>query len=274
MTRHLTYLFALVGDTWARRTLDLVAPSAVPLHSEEPLLDVWVRAERLWGALELNASLIDDVEPMRECEGDLEDLLHEKDGGAPTIDLAEDGREVLHEERREPFRGLVHEHELGPGDQPARDGEHLLLTARQRFALLLVALAQAREVAEHLVDQRAVALRGGRPRSEKAQAQVLRHAQVGQDAPFFRYVGDARPRHLVGGQARELTAVEDDAPLTRGHQAHDAPQGGSLARSVSTDERHHLARVHAEGDALKDVRLAVVGLHMLEGEQGHLVAPR
>src|SRR5262249_51170803 len=87
-------------------------------------------------------------------------------------------------------------------------------------------------------------------------------------------VGDARPRHLVGGQPRQLAAVEGDAPAARRDQAHDAPQGGGLARSVAADERDHLARVHAEGDALEDVRLAVVGLQIFEGEQGHLVAPR
>src|SRR5262249_38963084 len=126
------------------RTLNPGILRPAPLYAEEALLDVRVRAERVRGAFELDPSLIDDVEAVREGEGDLEDLLHEKDGGAAAIDLAEDGGEALHEERGEALRGLVHEHELGAGDQPARDGEHLLLAARERLALLLVPLAQAR----------------------------------------------------------------------------------------------------------------------------------
>src|SRR5262250_874303 len=155
------------------RTLDPGILQPAPLHAEEALLDVRVRAERVRGALELDPSLIDDVETMREGEGDLEDLLHEEDGGAAAVDLAEDDRETLHEERGEALRGLVHEHELGAGDQPARDGEHLLLTARERFAFLLIPLTQAREVAEHFLHDRAVLLGGGGG-AEETQAQILR----------------------------------------------------------------------------------------------------
>jgi hypothetical protein len=136
-----------------------------------------------------------------EGECDLEDLLDEENRGAAPVDLAEDLREVFHEKGRQPFRRLVHQHELGAGHETAGDGEHLLLASRERLALLLVALTQAREVPEHFLDHRAVALGGGGARAEQAQPEVLGHAQVGQDAALLGHVGDARPRHLVGGEA-------------------------------------------------------------------------
>src|SRR5262249_42055 len=170
------------------RTLEHGILRPAPLHAEEALLDVRIRAERVRGAFELDPSLIDDVETMRERESDLQDLLHEEDGGAAAIDLAEDGGEALPEERGEALRGPVHEHGRGAGDEAARDGEHLLLTARERFAFLLVPLSQAREVAEHFLHDRAVLLGGGGG-AEEAQAQVLRHAQVGEDTPLLRHVG-------------------------------------------------------------------------------------
>src|SRR5207247_8084765 len=92
------------------------------LHTQKALLDVGVGAELVRGALELDAPLVHDVEAVGEGEGDLEDLLDEENGGAAPIDLAEDLREGVHEQRREPFRRLFHYHELRSGRGAASGG--------------------------------------------------------------------------------------------------------------------------------------------------------
>jgi len=64
-TRHLTDLFDVVGDTLGDAdTRDGILRPA-PLHAEEALLDVRVRAERVRGAFELDPPLIDDVKTVR-----------------------------------------------------------------------------------------------------------------------------------------------------------------------------------------------------------------
>src|SRR5207244_1043939 len=58
--------------------------------------------------------------------------------------------------------------------------------------------------------------------------------------------------------------------------AHDRPERRGLPRSVAPDERDHLARLESQRDALKDVGLAVVRVHVLQREQRHFtqLSPR
>ena len=73
-------------------------------------------------------------------------LLDEEHGQAlARVELGDDLEDLLDDERREPERGLVEQQQLRPAHQRARDGEHLLLAARQRAAALVQALLEARE---------------------------------------------------------------------------------------------------------------------------------
>jgi hypothetical protein len=78
----------------------------------------------------------------------------------------------------------------------------------------------------------------------------------------------------VGGEPRELAAVEGDPTGARRNQAHDAPERRRLARAVASDEGDDLTGADVERDALEDMRLAVVGLQVFEGEERHVAAPR
>ena len=55
---------------------------------------------------------------------------------------------------------LVHQHELGARHEPRCDGQHLLLAAGKALALLGQTLAQAREVAQHLLRHRIAVVSG------------------------------------------------------------------------------------------------------------------
>src|SRR5260370_1008045 len=255
-----------------RRHLTFARPP--PSDAQEALLDLRIGAERGRRALELDVALVQDVKAMGERERHFQHLLDEQDGRPAPVDLAQDPGQVLDEDRGEALRRLVHQHELGARDEAARDGQHLLLAAGERLALLLVAIPKAREIGQHLFHHGAVVGRRAVGRAQDSQAQILGHAQVGQDPPLLGHIGDAGARHLVGGQLRELAAVEGDGAAARGDQPHDALERRRLARAVPADERHDLTGADRERDALQDVRVAVLRVETLDGEQRHLAMPR
>ena len=65
-------------------------------------------------------------------------LLDEEHGQAlARVEVGDDLEDLLDDERGEPERRLVEQQQFWPAHQRARDGEHLLLAARQRAAALV-----------------------------------------------------------------------------------------------------------------------------------------
>ena len=69
--------------------------------------------------------------PVGEADRELGALLDEEDGDAASADLGERLEDPVHDRRGEPERGLVEEEQVGPSDERPRDGELLLLPARE-----------------------------------------------------------------------------------------------------------------------------------------------
>src|SRR5574341_383645 len=152
------------------------------------------------------------------------------------------------------------------GHERPADGDHLLLAARERSGLLSPPLAQDREervdALEALPDPGAVSLDIG------AHLEVLEDGHLRQhDAPL-RHIGKPARQNLVGAEARDVLAVEHDAPARGPDEAHDGLEGGGLARAVGTDDADHLARAHLDGDVVEDGHLAVARSQPL-GAQEH-----
>src|SRR2546421_4851721 len=108
---------------------------ALPLphagESQVELLDVLVLADRPRVAVEDHAPALHDVAVLREPERHRGILLGEQDGDPfLAVHAAHDLEDLVHQHRREPHRGLVEQHEPGPGHERAPDRHHLLLTAR------------------------------------------------------------------------------------------------------------------------------------------------
>ena len=61
-----------------------------------------------------------------------------------------------------------------------------------------------------------------------------------------------------------LTLIE---PLRAADQAQDGAQRGGAPGAVAAEQRHHLAAVHREVDAVQDVRLAVPGVQVFQAQQ-------
>src|SRR5262249_39582470 len=150
--------------------------------------------------------------------------------------------------------------------QAARDGEHLLLAAGQRAARLLETLLQAREASEDVFLAFRIAPAG------KADAKILQHRQVREDAAPLRHVTDAAARHLVRLAAREIKALELDLAAALPRQPHDRAQGRGLADTVASEQRGAFPGLHLEVHTLEDVELADVDVHVVKPK--HARPPR
>src|SRR6266511_1084018 len=171
-------------------------------------------------SLEHDRSLLHDVAAVADAQRHARVLLDQKNRYAQPLQLADHVPDVADEGWGEPLRGLVHEDEPGPRHHHAGDGKHLLLAAGERLGVLVDALAEAREVPEHLVEalpaQRHPTMGHGR----EAQLQILAHGETGKDPPVLRHEADAAPRDVVWRHARQVAALEVDRAAGGLDEAH------------------------------------------------------
>ena len=98
-------------------------------------------------------------------------------------------------------------------------------------------------------------------------AQVFHHREQAEDAAVLRHVADAEPRQLVRRQAGDGVAVEQHRAVARLHQAHDGLERRAFADAVAAEQADHLAGADGERDAVQDVALAVIGVHVLDQDE-------
>ena len=98
-------------------------------------------------------------------------------------------------------------------------------------------------------------------------AQIFHHREQAENAAVFRHIADAEPRQLVRRQAGDVVAVEQHLALARLHQAHDGFERGAFADAVAAEQPDHLAGADLERDAVQDVALAVIGVHVLDQDE-------
>ena len=96
-----------------------------------------------------------------------------------------------------------------------------------------------------------------------ADLEVLRHRELGEDAPVLRHVAEARAGRCGRAAGASMLAA-GEAHLARGrrHQAHDRLHRRRLAGAVAAEQRHHLAGRRLERHAEQDVGAAVVGVQV------------
>src|SRR5581483_5839726 len=78
-------------------------------------------------------------------------LLDQQNGDTTLIDAMDLASNLGDKSRHDALGRFVENDELRPHHQAARDGEHLLLTARQGISGLLEPLLEPREAAEDIV---------------------------------------------------------------------------------------------------------------------------
>ena len=149
-----------------------------------------------------DAARVEHDDVLRDPPDDGEVLLDEQHGRELRGAL-ERGRDLGHEQRREPLRRLVDEQHRVLVQERARDRDHLLLAARERAGSLRRRASElGKELVDELVPRRAVPL--GEP-------QVLVDRQAGEDVAVLGDVADPAADDRVRGQPRQLLAGERDA---------------------------------------------------------------
>ena len=176
--------------------------------------------------------------------------------------------DLRHHARHQAFGRLVEQDDLRLQHHGARDGEHLLLAARQRAAGLIAPLRQDRKVGEHLVEQRPALVLGDAVAVETG-AQVFHHREQPEDAAVLRHIADAEAGELVRRQAGDGVAVEQHGAVARPNEAHDGFQRRAFADAVAAEEADHLAGTDMKRNAVQDVAFAVIGVHVLDQDQRH-----
>src|SRR5687768_13319956 len=89
-----------------------------------------------------HAPLAHEVDVIDELQRERGVLLDQQDRQAFLLQLRHCLPRGLDDDRREPLRRLVHDKAVGVGHEAARDGEHLLLAARERLRALRAPLFQ------------------------------------------------------------------------------------------------------------------------------------
>jgi hypothetical protein len=102
----------------------------------------------------------------------------------------------------------------------------------------------------------------------EAGAQVLQNRQEREDPPILGHVADAVPRHAMRRHLRDRPALEQHAAPGRMNEAHDGLERRALADAVAPEQAYHLAGPDLERDTVQDVALAVVGVDVLDLEEG------
>src|SRR5207237_398748 len=132
----------------------LEALALVAGATEVELLDVLVVAQLGGRAVEHDLALFHDIAVARDRKCRARVLFHQKNGDAEVaVDLVDDRKHFLDQQRRQSHRRLVHQDHLRARHQRATDREHLLFAAG-KIAGQAGALLQPRAVLVHHVDIR------------------------------------------------------------------------------------------------------------------------
>src|SRR6185437_12612970 len=106
---------------------------------------------------------------------------------------------------------------------------------------------------------------------ERPHLQVLEHGHAREQPPPLRRLADSHPYDVVRRRADDVLAVEENAAALGLVDALDRAQRRRLAGTVRADQRHYLALVHRERDALDGLDRPVVGVDVVELEQRRTV---
>ena len=114
------------------------------------------------------------------------------------MQLADDVKDLLNEDRSEAHGRLVEHQELRLRHERSAHGEHLLLAARERTGDLLAALFETREA---LVDVRNARFNGGVRLGVSAHFKVILDRHLQKDVAAFRDLRKTVLDDLVRGDA-------------------------------------------------------------------------
>jgi hypothetical protein len=199
-------------------------------------------------------------------------LLGDQHGGAGRAELAQKLADPLHDDRRQPFAGLVQQEQRRIAHQRAGDRQHLLLAAGQppRYAV-----AQRLQQREDLIDapDRPLVLAGRA--FLLADDEIVLDGVLREDLAVLRHEAESGLGDAVWLHARDHLALQEHPAAPRRREPHDGFHGGGLAGAVAPKQRHGLALAHRQADAKQDLAGAIIDVEILDLDDrlAHACAP-
>ena len=208
-----------------------------------------------------------------QAQGAVQALLHQDHRGAGVVDAPHHAHEALHVMGARPSASSSIINRRGRVIIDPRQGEHLLLAARERAGRLVQPLrASSGKAAMRLVD--------GLPRLGPGPARSVwppmrrlsRTLRPGERHLPPDQEGDALVDDLLGLEVGRVHAEEPDDPPVRVGQARDGAQQRGLAGAVGPEQRHHLALFDLEVDVEEDLVRAVEEVEVVDLQRRDLPA--
>ena len=191
-------------------------------------------------------------------------LFHQQNGGSGPFQFPDDIEDLLHQNRSQTHRRLVHHHQLGLAHQSAAHGQHLLFAAGQGARHLLVAFLQPWKVIVHIFNG---FFQFGIGTGIAAHLQIFQHCHLQENAPSFRAERHPLGDDLISGHPHDILIVQHDAAAVGLQQSGNGVQRGGFARAIGTDQGHDLPFVHLEGDPLDGVDAAIINVEIIHLQQ-------
>ena len=164
--------------------------------------------------VEADRALLEEVGAIGGVERGVHRLLDDDHGDALRMEVPHHIEQLLDQEWAQTQRQLVDHQHLRLDEERHRDGEHLLLTARQAGGGFVEPIAERGEEVEHALGRRVDggAVAAAHPR---AHPEVVAHAERREDAPPAGYVHEPEGGDLVGSEPADVDALERHAPVVR-----------------------------------------------------------
>src|SRR2546427_12949888 len=184
-------------------------------------------------------AVIHDRDAVAQALGFLHVVGREQHGPAVRAEPADDFPQLPSRLRIQAGRRLIEEQQLGFADERARDGEALLLAARERHDARLALFLEPDE-REHLVDR--VRLPVERPE----QRQHLADLELVGELGFLELNAEALAQRPSGGAVAPRRAEDLDLTRIRERQPLEDFDGSGLAGTVGSEQSKAFARLDDE----------------------------
>ena len=208
---------------------------------------------------------VEQVDAVGEVDDPARVLLDQQDRAPRFLEIGDDFVNLVDDDGREAERGLVDHQDAPAGQQPAADGEHAALAAREGARELRRALLQPGQDLVNLLD---LLLEGlAHPGQIGAHLEVVVDAHVREQHVALRDQDDPEPDHGLGLGAFDPPPCQLDLAAARLEQSGDAAQQRGLAVPVGAEEGDQPAFGHLERDVLEDALALIPCMQVADGEE-------
>ena len=193
------------------------------------------------------------VHPVAYLHRTLQVLLDQQDSGALGADRAQGVVELVDDHRRQSQRHLVEQQHPRVGHQRAGDRHGLPLPARQRVG---APVPQPGDQREDLVG--AFERPRPRPPCPRPDLQVLLDGQAREEPPALRGERHPEPDAAVRRHRGDVAALPPHDPPARAQRPGERGEQRRLPGAVGADQRHRLALVDGDRDAVQRLHVSVM----------------